>query len=93
MNRKFLHVIAGGFGTSGSTGSKGFTGEAHEISAVETAEIFKQKPRVSFLCPVTENGGGSSTSGSPTNYKKIKRATKKSRDLQYTQLRGGCQDI
>ena len=49
MNRKFLHVIAGGFGTSGSTGSKGFTGEAHEISAVETAEIFKQSQSIIFV--------------------------------------------
>ena len=42
-------MIAGGFGTSGSTGSKGFTGEAHEISAVETAEIFKQSQSIIFV--------------------------------------------
>ena len=40
MNRG-THVIAGGWNQRVNW-IKGFTGEAHEISAVETAEIFKQ---------------------------------------------------
>jgi NAD(P) transhydrogenase subunit beta len=43
MNRRFLAVIAGGFGTSGGTaaGSDGEQGEVVAISAEETAELLK----------------------------------------------------
>ncbi|MCP4341389.1 MAG: Re/Si-specific NAD(P)(+) transhydrogenase subunit beta [Desulfobulbaceae bacterium] len=39
MNRKFIAVIAGGFGTSGGTPAAGSTEETGEIIAVEGAEV------------------------------------------------------
>ncbi len=40
MNRKFLGVIAGGFGTSGgSSGEAGVAGEAGDVVVVEAAEV------------------------------------------------------
>lgn len=48
MNRKFLAVIAGGFGTSGgdSAGDAGDQGEVVPISAEETAETLKNASEV-----------------------------------------------
>jgi NAD(P) transhydrogenase subunit beta len=48
MNRKFIAVIAGGFGTSGGTGATG-VGEGREvspISAEETAQVLKDSDQV-----------------------------------------------
>lgn len=39
MNRNFISVIAGGFGTSGGTMAASYEGEAVPISAAETAEL------------------------------------------------------
>lgn len=42
MNRSFISVIAGGFGTDGSsTGDDQEVGEHREITAEETAELLK----------------------------------------------------
>ena len=47
MNRKFLAVIAGGFGTSGGTMVEGEEqGEVVPVSAEETAELLKNAARV-----------------------------------------------
>jgi len=47
MNRKFLAVIAGGFGTSGGTVVEGEEqGEVVPVSAEETAELLKNAARV-----------------------------------------------
>ena len=50
MNRQFLSVIAGGFGTSGGTvvtgGDGGQAGEVTPISAVETAELLRTARKV-----------------------------------------------
>jgi len=49
MNRKFLAVIAGGFGTGGGTAAASGGGEAGEvtaISAVETAEMLRNSKNV-----------------------------------------------
>jgi len=47
MNRSFISVIAGGFGTDGSsTGEVEEQGEHHEISAEETAELLKNSTSV-----------------------------------------------
>jgi len=47
MNRKFLAVIAGGFGTSGGTMVEGeVQGEVVPVSAEETAEFLKNAARV-----------------------------------------------
>ncbi|MFT5701809.1 MAG: NAD(P) transhydrogenase subunit beta [Desulforhopalus sp.] len=39
MNRKFLAVIAGGFGTSGGTTVSGAAGDAGDVKAVQAAEV------------------------------------------------------
>lgn len=39
MNRKFLSVIAGGFGTSGGTTAAGATGDAGDVQAVQPQEV------------------------------------------------------
>jgi H+-translocating NAD(P) transhydrogenase subunit beta len=39
MNRRFISVIAGGFGTSGGTGISGLAGDAGDIVAVEPADV------------------------------------------------------
>ncbi len=45
MNRSFISVIAGGFGTDGSsTGDDQEVGEHREITAEETAELLKKLP-------------------------------------------------
>jgi NAD(P) transhydrogenase subunit beta len=49
MNRKFLAVIAGGFGTSGGSAAKGDAGEQGEVvstSTEETAELLKSAKQV-----------------------------------------------
>ena len=47
MNRSFISVIAGGFGTDGSSdGSDAEVGEHREISAEETAEMLKSSQTV-----------------------------------------------
>lgn len=47
MNRSFISVIAGGFGTDGSsTGDSQEMGEYHEISAEETAELLRNSASV-----------------------------------------------
>ncbi|WP_367162699.1 Re/Si-specific NAD(P)(+) transhydrogenase subunit beta [Kosakonia cowanii] len=47
MNRSFISVIAGGFGTDGSSsGSEEEAGEHHEINAEETAELLKNSHSV-----------------------------------------------
>ncbi len=49
MNRQFLSVIAGGFGTSGGTTSKAVVGEGQEVIAVtadETAQILNDAESV-----------------------------------------------
>jgi len=47
MNRKFLAVIAGGFGTVGSTAAAGYDqGEVTTVSAEETAVLLKEARRV-----------------------------------------------
>ena len=49
MNRNFLSVIAGGFGTGGGTAAAGTTapaGEVTPISAAETAELLRQAKNV-----------------------------------------------
>ncbi len=46
MNRSFISVIAGGFGTDGSsTGDDQEVGEHREITAEETAELLKNSIR------------------------------------------------
>lgn len=46
MNRSFISVIAGGFGTDGSSsGGDEEVGEHREISAEETAEMLKTRTR------------------------------------------------
>ncbi len=48
MNRSFISVIAGGFGTDGSSsGGDEEVGEHREISAEETAEMLKIRTRSS----------------------------------------------
>jgi len=42
MNRNFISVIAGGFGTSGGTVAASYEGEAVPISAAETAELLRE---------------------------------------------------
>ncbi|MFP1591370.1 NAD(P)(+) transhydrogenase (Re/Si-specific) subunit beta [Escherichia coli] len=45
MNRSFISVIAGGFGTDGSsTGDDQEVGEHREITAEETAELLEKTP-------------------------------------------------
>ena len=39
MNRKFLAVIAGGFGTSGGTTASGASGDAGDVQAVQAFEV------------------------------------------------------
>lgn len=47
MNRSFISVIAGGFGTDGSsTGDDQEVGEHREITAEETAELLKNSHSV-----------------------------------------------
>ena len=47
MNRSFISVIAGGFGTDGSsTGDDQGSGEHREITAEETAELLKNSHSV-----------------------------------------------
>jgi NAD(P) transhydrogenase subunit beta len=48
MNRKFIAVIAGGFGTSGGTGATGVAEgrEVSPISAEETAQVLKDSDQV-----------------------------------------------
>ena len=46
MNRNFISVIAGGFGTAGGATSASFEGEAVPISAVETAELLRDAANV-----------------------------------------------
>ena len=46
MNRNFLSVIAGGFGTSGGTVTASYEGEAIPISADETAELLRDADNV-----------------------------------------------
>ncbi|KEA51181.1 MULTISPECIES: Re/Si-specific NAD(P)(+) transhydrogenase subunit beta [Mangrovibacter] len=46
MNRSFISVIAGGFGTDGASGGEEVTGEHREISAEETAEMLKNSTSV-----------------------------------------------
>jgi NAD(P) transhydrogenase subunit beta len=46
MNRNFLSVIAGGFGTSGGTVTESYEGEAIPISADETAELLRNADNV-----------------------------------------------
>ncbi len=50
MNRNFISVIAGGFGTGGGTAAKGAAagpvGEVTPISAVETAELLRESKNV-----------------------------------------------
>jgi len=51
MNRKFLAVIAGGFGTSGGTAAKGgeVQGEVQPIEALETAELLSNAKEVMII--------------------------------------------
>lgn len=42
MNRNFISVIAGGFGTGGGTEAISFEGEAVPISAAETADLLRE---------------------------------------------------
>lgn len=52
MNRSFISVIAGGFGTDGSsTGDDQEVGEHREITAEETAELLKNSHSV-IITPV-----------------------------------------
>jgi NAD(P) transhydrogenase subunit beta len=46
MNRSFISVIAGGFGTDGASGGEEVTGEHREISVEETAEMLKNSTSV-----------------------------------------------
>lgn len=46
MNRSFISVIAGGFGTDGSSGAEEDLGEHTEISAIESAELLKDASNV-----------------------------------------------
>jgi len=46
MNRNFISVIAGGFGTSGGTVAASFEGEAVPISAEETADLLRDASNV-----------------------------------------------
>ncbi|CAJ0991759.1 Re/Si-specific NAD(P)(+) transhydrogenase subunit beta [Pantoea sp. Nvir] len=46
MNRSFISVIAGGFGTDSITGNAIKTGQYHEISVEETAELLKNSSSV-----------------------------------------------
>ncbi|MEX2481000.1 MAG: Re/Si-specific NAD(P)(+) transhydrogenase subunit beta [Gammaproteobacteria bacterium] len=46
MNRHFLAVIAGGFGTSGSSDNAAYEGEVVAISAEETAELLREAKQV-----------------------------------------------
>ncbi|MEN3754271.1 Re/Si-specific NAD(P)(+) transhydrogenase subunit beta [Mangrovibacter yixingensis] len=46
MNRSFISVIAGGFGSDGGTGGEEVTGEHREISAEDTAEMLKNSTSV-----------------------------------------------
>ncbi|NIF22023.1 MULTISPECIES: Re/Si-specific NAD(P)(+) transhydrogenase subunit beta [Pantoea] len=46
MNRSFISVIAGGFGTDVSVGGEEETGEHREITAEETAEMLKNSTSV-----------------------------------------------
>ncbi len=51
MNRKFLSVIAGGFGTSGGSAAQGgeVDGEIVAIDALETAELLKNAKEVMII--------------------------------------------
>lgn len=51
MNRKFLSVIAGGFGTSGGTVASGAEeqGEVIQVSAEETAEMLRDSKEVMII--------------------------------------------
>ena len=46
MNRKFLAVIAGGFGTSGGSASKSYDGEVLAITASNTSQALQQSQNV-----------------------------------------------
>ncbi|WP_108652352.1 Re/Si-specific NAD(P)(+) transhydrogenase subunit beta [Dongshaea marina] len=46
MNRSFISVIAGGFGTDGSSTGEGVVGEHTEISAADVAEMLKDSSSV-----------------------------------------------
>ncbi|NNF52340.1 MAG: Re/Si-specific NAD(P)(+) transhydrogenase subunit beta [Gammaproteobacteria bacterium] len=52
MNRKFLHVIAGGFGTGGGTTAAAASGEQGEVDPIEseeTAELLKGAKEVMII--------------------------------------------
>lgn len=56
MNRSFISVIAGGFGTDGSsTGDDQEVGEHREITAEETAELLKNSHSV-IITPRVRHG-------------------------------------
>ncbi|MGR8921532.1 MAG: Re/Si-specific NAD(P)(+) transhydrogenase subunit beta [Gammaproteobacteria bacterium] len=46
MNRHFLAVIAGGFGTSGGGGGAEYEGEVQSVSAEETADLLRDASQV-----------------------------------------------
>ncbi len=68
MNRSFISVIAGGFGTDGSSsGGDEEVGEHREISAEETAEMLKNSA-VGDHHPWLRYGGGPGAVSGGRNY-------------------------
>ena len=68
MNRSFISVIAGGFGSDGSsTGSDEEVGEHREISAEDTAEMLK-KLALGHYHPGLWHGGGAGAVSGRRNY-------------------------
>ena len=73
MNRSFISVIAGGFGSDGSsTGSDEEVGEHREISAEDTAEMLKNSHSV-IITRLWHGGGAGAVSGGG-NHRETPRA-------------------
>jgi NAD(P) transhydrogenase subunit beta len=49
MNRNFVSVIAGGFGTAGGTEAVSYEGEAVPISATETADLLREASTIIII--------------------------------------------
>lgn len=90
MNRSFISVIAGGFGSDGSsTGSDEEVGEHREISAEDTAEMLKNSHSRHHHPGLWHGGGAGAVSGGG-NHRETPRAVSRFA-LVFTRWRGVCQ--
>ncbi len=93
MNRSFISVIAGGFGTDGSSsGGDEEVGEHREISAEETAEMLK-KLALGDHHPGLRYGGGSGAVSGSRNYREAAGAGYKSTLWYSSGGRRACRGI